>query len=76
MKLAILFSCLLSAGLISAYSVVMSQVKAMESFYGNMDKYVAESLSTDNSVENPYTPQPLKDMSQPIKDNESLPLSN
>jgi hypothetical protein len=71
-KFAIILSCLISASLIGAYSIVMSQVKAMESFYGNMDKYVSESLSTSNSIEHPYTPQPLTDMSQPIKNNTSF----
>jgi hypothetical protein len=65
-KFAIIFSCLIGAGTISAYNIVMSQLKSMENFYGNMDKYVSESMSTNNSVENPYTPQPLKDMSQPL----------
>jgi type III secretory pathway component EscR len=65
-KIAIILSCFISAGIISAYHVVMSQVKSMENFYGNMDKYVSESMSPDNSVDKPYTPKPLKDMTQPL----------
>jgi hypothetical protein len=65
-KFAIIFSCFISAGIISAYNVVMGQVKSMEDFYGNMDKYVSESMSANNAVQNPYTPQPLKHMSQPL----------
>jgi hypothetical protein len=52
--------------MISAYSVVMGQIKNLEDFYGNMDKYANSAMSNQNSVENPYAPQPLKDMSQPL----------
>jgi hypothetical protein len=65
-RFAIIFSCFLSVATISVYSIVMNQITAMEDFYGNMDKYASESLNTNNSVENPYAPQPLKDMSQPL----------
>jgi hypothetical protein len=66
-KIAILVSCIISAGLISMYTIVMSQVREMENFYSNMDKYVSESMSSQNTVDNPYQPQPLQNMSQPTK---------
>jgi hypothetical protein len=66
-KIAILVSCFISAGLISMYTIVMSQVREMENFYSNMDKYVSESMSSQNTVDNPYQPQPLQNMSQPTK---------
>jgi hypothetical protein len=66
-KIAILVSCFISAGLISMYTIVMSQVREMENFYSNMDKYVSESMSSQNTADNPYQPQPLENMSQPTK---------
>jgi hypothetical protein len=49
------------------YTIVMSQVREMENFYSNMDKYVSESMSSQNTADNPYQPQPLENMSQPTK---------
>jgi hypothetical protein len=66
-KIAILVSFFISAGLISMYTIVMSQVREMENFYSNMDKYVSESMSSQNTADNPYQPQPLENMSQPTK---------
>jgi hypothetical protein len=66
-KIAILVSCFISAGLISMYSIVMAQVREMENFYSNMDQYVSESMTSQNTVDNPYQPQPLQNMSHPTK---------
>jgi len=65
-KFAILLSCFFSAGLIAVYSTVMNQVKDLENFYANIDQYAQNAVSSKNSVENPYVPQPLIDVSQPL----------
>jgi hypothetical protein len=66
-KFAILLSCFFGAGLITSYSIVMNQVKDLEDFYGHMDQYAQTAVSKNNSVENPYIPQPLTNVSQPLK---------
>jgi hypothetical protein len=66
-KIAILVSCFISAGFISMYSIVMAQVREMENFYSNMDQYVSESMTSQNTVDHPYQPQPLQKMYQPTK---------
>gem|GEM_PF-5157085 len=44
----------------------MNQVKDLENFYANIDQYAQNAVSSKNSVENPYVPQPLIDVSQPL----------
>jgi hypothetical protein len=66
-KLAIIFSCFITAAMIGMYSVVMGQIKNLENFYGNMDKYTTNAMTSQNSTENPYIPNPIKDVSQPLK---------
>jgi hypothetical protein len=75
-KLAIILSCFISAGFISMYSVVLGQVQQMENFYSNMDKYVSDSMSSQNTVANPYQPQPLQNMSHPTKNTPIQSLAN
>jgi hypothetical protein len=72
-KFAIILSCFLGAGLIGSYSIVMSQVKDLENFYGNIDQYAQTAVSSNSSVNSPYIPQPLIDASQPLKNS---PLQN
>jgi hypothetical protein len=66
-KIAILFSCIISAGFIAMYSVVMAQVRDLESFYGNLDQYAQTATTSNNPVGSPYVPQPLVNVSQPLK---------
>jgi hypothetical protein len=64
-KIAIILSCLISAGLITSYNIVMGQVKNLEEFYSHMDIYAQAAVSDNNSPENPYVPEPLHKLSQP-----------
>jgi hypothetical protein len=57
----------MTSGMIYAYNIVMTQVNSMEDFYGHLDKYVSESMSPTNSVDNPYIPKPISEMRQPVQ---------
>lgn len=65
MKIAIILSGLMTGGFIYACNVVMAQVNSLENFYGNIDQYAQTAVSTQSTTENPYVPQPLKDISNP-----------
>jgi hypothetical protein len=66
-KLAIIFSCFIGAGIITSYNIVMGQVKDLENFYSHIDEYAQTAVTSNNTVDNPYVPQPLQDVSQPLK---------
>jgi predicted PurR-regulated permease PerM len=75
-KFAIVFSCLISVFFLTVYSVVMTQIKDMEDFYGHMDQNVSAALSNQNTPEHPYVPQSLKQASNPIQNTPLQAWSN
>jgi hypothetical protein len=75
-KTAIILSCIISAFFITAYSVVMGQIKNLEDFYGNIGNYASNAVSSQNSPDNPYIPKPIKEVSQPLKNTPLQPLGN
>jgi hypothetical protein len=66
-KAAIILSCFISAGFIAMSNVVMGQIKNLEEFYGNIGQYSTNAVNIQNNPNNPYIPQPIKNVSQPIK---------
>jgi hypothetical protein len=73
-KLAIIFSCFIGAGIISSYNIVMGQVKDLENFYSHIDDYAQTAVTGNNTIDNPYVPKPLQDVSQPLKSTPLQPL--
>jgi hypothetical protein len=75
-KAAIILSCLISVFFLAAYSVVMGQIKNLEDFYGNVGTYTSNAVNSQNSTANPYIPQSLKNVSQPLKNTPLQTISN
>jgi hypothetical protein len=75
-KTAIILSCLISAFFMGLYSVVMGQIKNLENFYGNIGQYSTNAVNIQSNPGHPYIPQPIKDVSQPLKNTPLQPIGN
>jgi hypothetical protein len=67
----IIFSCEISNYIFLFYRRWDYQL--VENFYSHIDDYAQTAVTGNNTVDNPYVPKPLQDVSQPLK---STPLQS